>query len=145
MRFVDQEDGAASAFFGFGGQGVLGLGGQDGGVLGGLAAGRCHHGGVQASHSQGGVGQVDDVVAGAVDAADGGAGGAGFPRAGFAGDDADGAFADAPDDAGGGFVVAVVAVQHLQGEVLGERFPVELVVGVHFEHGLGLPGSGGAG
>src|SRR6266568_4839193 len=51
----------------------------------------------------------------------GGADGDGLAGADLAGDDADGAFGDAPGDAGDGFVVGGVAVQHAGGQVAADR------------------------
>src|SRR6266568_1826583 len=48
----------------------------------------------------------------------------------FAGDDADGAFGDAPGDAGDGLVVGGVPVQHAGGEVAAEGHAGEPVVGL---------------
>jgi hypothetical protein len=64
VGFVDDEDGGAAAFGLFGGEGVGGLGDEGGVVDQGLPA----EGGddlvVDAADSDGGVGQVDDGVAG---------------------------------------------------------------------------------
>ena len=76
------------------------------------------------------VGEVDDRVPGGVQAGQDGADGDGLARADLAGDDADGALADAPGDAGDGLVVGGVAVQHPGGEVAAERHAAEPVVGL---------------
>src|SRR6266568_348828 len=57
----------------------------------------------------------------------------------FAGDDADGAFGDAPGDAGDGFVVGGVPVEHAGGEVAAEGHAGEPVVGLELvDHGWSL-------
>jgi hypothetical protein len=61
------------------------------------------------------------VVPWGVEAGQDGADGDGLAGAHFSGDDADGALADAPGDAGDGLVVGGVAVQHAGGEASAER------------------------
>jgi excisionase family DNA binding protein len=57
----------------------------------------------------------------------------------FACDHADGALADAPGDAGDGFVVGGVAVEHAGGQVAAERHAGESVVGLELvDHGCSL-------
>ena len=87
---------------------------------------------VDAADPDGGVGQVDDGVAGGVQAGQCGADGDGLAGADLAGDHADAAFADAPGDAGDGLVVGGVAVQHARGQVAAERHAGEPVVGLQF-------------
>src|SRR5207247_10613831 len=59
----------------------------------------------------------------------------GFAGADLAGDDAEGVLVDAPGDAGDGFGVAGVAVQHAGGEVTAEGGAGEAVVGLQpFDH-----------
>jgi hypothetical protein len=72
---------------------------------------------VDAADADGGVGQVDDGVAAAVEGGQRGAHGDGFAGADLAGDHTDAAISDAPGDAGEGFVVGAVAVQHGRGQV----------------------------
>ena len=80
----------------------------------------------------GGVGQVDDEVAGLVEAGQGGAGGDGLADADFAGDHAEGFLGHAPGDAGDGFAVGGVAVQHAGCEAAAERHPGESVEALQF-------------
>src|SRR5919198_1507841 len=117
VRFVEDQDGGAASFVAFGGEGGGGLGDQPGGQVRRGGAERGHDGFVDATDSDHGVGQVDDGVAGGVQAGEDGAHGDGLAGADFAGDYADGAFGDAPADAGDGFVVGGVAVQHAGGQV----------------------------
>ena len=140
VGFVEDQDGGAAAFFAFGGEGFAGLGGQPGAEVGGGLA----EGGddlfVDAADPDHRVGQVDDGVPGGIQAGQDGADGDGFPGADFAGDDADGAFADAPGDAGDGLVVGGVAVQHAGGEVAAEGHAGEPVVGLQFLNQRVSPG-----
>ena len=85
---------------------------------------------VDPAGSDGGVAEVDQRVAAAVERAGGSTCGDGFAGADFAGDDAEGSFLDAPSDPGDGFVVACGAVQHLRCEVAAERHAGESVVGL---------------
>src|SRR6478672_2671068 len=60
----------------------------------------------------------------------------------LAGDHADAAFGDAPADAGEGFVVRAVAVQHAGGQIAPERHPRETEVRdqvVHHRGGTSSP------
>ena len=127
VGFVDDEDGGAAAFGGFGGEGVGGLWDEGGHVGAGQAAEGGDDGVVDAAGADGGVAEVDDGVAGGVQGGEGGADGDGFAGADFAGDDAEGVFGDAPGDPGDGFGVAGVAVQHAGGEVAAERHAGEAV------------------
>lgn len=112
VGFVDDHDRGATAFGVFGGQGVGGLGGQGGGVETGHPP-ECADDVMQhAADPDRGVGQVDDDVAGGVQGGGGGPDGDGFAGADFSGDDADGVLVDTPGDAGDGFAVAGVAMQH---------------------------------
>jgi hypothetical protein len=85
--------------------------------------------GVEAALADAGVGEVDDGVAHGVELGDRGAGGDGLAGADLAGDDPDGAFGDQPGDAGDGFGVAAVLVEHARGEVAAEGGAAEAVVG----------------
>jgi hypothetical protein len=112
VGLVDDQHRGAAAFGLFDSQGVGGLR-DEGGVVGqGLPAEGEHDLVVDAPNSDGGVGQVDDAVPGGVQCGERGADGDGFPGADFPGDHADAALGDAPADAGDGFAVAGVAVQH---------------------------------
>src|SRR6266508_4442128 len=112
-----------------GGQQLGGLGDQAGLVEAGVAAEVADDLGVEAALADAGVGDVDDGVAYGVEGGDGGAGGDGLAGADLAGDHADGAFADQPGDAGDGFGVAAVGVQHRGGQVAAEGGAAEAVVG----------------
>ena len=137
VGFVDHHDGDASALGVFGGERVGGLRGQ-GGVMGqGLPAEGGDDAVVDAADADGGVGQVDDGVAAAVQAGEGGAHGDGLAGADLAGDHADAAFGDTPADAGDGFVVGAVAVQHARGQIAAERRPGETEVRDQFVHHRG--------
>jgi hypothetical protein len=69
----------------------------------------------------------------------GGADGDGFAGADLAGDYADAAFGDTPADAGHGFAVGAVAVQHAGGEVAAEGHAGEAVEALQFvDHGVSL-------
>ena len=98
----------------------------------GDAAERGDDGVVDAAHADGGVAQVDEGVAGGVEAGEGGAQGHGFAGADFAGDHAEGVLADAPADPGGCLGVGGVAVQHARRQVTAERHLGESVVGLEF-------------
>ena len=71
---------------------------------------------VEAAAADGWVAEVDDRVPRGVQAGEGGPDGDGLAGADLASDDAEAAFADAPVDAGDGFGVGAVAVQHLRCE-----------------------------
>ena len=121
VRLVEHEHGGAAAFDLFGGQGVGGLRDQ-GGVMGQRSpAQREHDLVVDATDPDGGVGQVDDAVAGRVERGDCRAHGHGFPGADLAGDHPDAPFGHAPADAGHGLTMAGVSVQHPRGQVPAER------------------------
>jgi len=81
-----------------------------------------------AAGAGGGVGQVDQGVAGLIEGGYGSAGGDGLAGAGLAAEQADGAGVDAPGEAGDGLAVAGVVVQLGGGEGLGEGRPGEPVV-----------------
>jgi len=120
VGFVDEQDGGAGAFGVFGGEGVAGLGDQGRGVEAGVAAQGGDDVVVDAAGADGGVGDVDQVVAGGFQAVDGGAGGDGLADTDFAGDHGDAAGGDAVGDAGGGLVVVGGGEQHAGGEVAAE-------------------------
>ena len=84
--FLDDDDGGASALGVFGGQRVGGLRGQAGVGGKGLPAQGGDDAVVDATYSDGGVGQLDDAVAAAVQAGQCGAYGDGFAGADSAGD-----------------------------------------------------------
>src|SRR4051794_41232626 len=75
---------------------------------------------VDATDADGGVGQVDDGVAGRVQPGQCGADRDGLSGADLAGDDPDPALGHAPADAGHGFAVAGVAVQHPRCQIAAE-------------------------
>ena len=132
VGLVDGQDGDPAAFGVLAGEQVHGLGGE-GGVVGfGDAAERGDDGVVDAADADGGVAQVDEGVAGGVEAGEGGAQGHGLAGADFAGDHAEGVLADAPADPGDGLGVGGVAVQHARGQVPAERHLGEPVVGLEF-------------
>ena len=114
VALVDAQDGDAAAFGVFGGQRVAGLRDQGGVVEAGPPAQRGHDVVVDAAGADGGVGDVDQVVAGGFGAVDGGAGGDGLADADLAGDHGDAAGGDAVADAGGGLGV-IAAVEQLAG------------------------------
>ena len=94
-----------AALVGFGGERRLDLGDEVGGVeAGGLAEG-LGDGAVDAADPDLGVGQVDEGVAGGVEAVGGGAERNRLPGADFAGQDAEAAGGDQPAQAGDGFLV----------------------------------------
>ena len=117
---VQDEDGGSASLVAFCGQGCAGLGDQSRGQVRRGGAERGDDGLVDAADADHRVGQVDDGVAGGVQAGQDGADRDGFPGADFSGDHADGAFGDAPADAGDGFVVGGVPVQHARGKITSE-------------------------
>src|SRR5260370_992115 len=100
MSLVADEDDAAVPFGGLGGEQVAGLGHQLGFEVAGLGAERADDGDIQAPGAEGGVGDVDDLVAGGVEAGDGGAQRHGLPGADVAGDHAERGFHHAEADPG---------------------------------------------
>jgi hypothetical protein len=123
VGLLDDQDGGASALGLFGGERVGGLRSQGRVVGQGLPAQGGDDAVVDSAHPDGGIGQVDDVVAATVQGGHGSADGDGLASADLAGDDADAAFGDAPADAGDRFVVRGVAVQHAGGQIAAERHP----------------------
>jgi hypothetical protein len=91
VRFIDGEDDVAVALVGFGGERGLDLGDEVGGVEAGGLAERGGQGAVDAPDADLGVGEVDEGVAGGVEAVGGGAERRGFPGADFSCQDADAA------------------------------------------------------
>src|SRR3981189_1443495 len=137
VGLVNREDGLSSAFGVLGGEGVGGLGERSGVLEAGPAAEAGDELVADTAGAGGGVGDVDEGVAGLVEGGDRGAGGDGFAGAGLADDQADGALRDAPADPGDGLVVAGVVVQHPWGQGLSERGLREAVVGVEpLNHGV---------
>jgi hypothetical protein len=137
VSFVNEQYRVAATFRGFGGQRVAGLGDERGGVEAGFGTECGDDVLVDASGADGGVGNVDEVVTGTVDAVESGAGGHGLADADFAGDHGDAAGVDAVRDAGGGLGVVGVAVQHTGGEVAAERHAGESVEGLDsVQHGV---------
>ena len=105
----------------FGGQRVAGLRDQGGVVEAGPPAERGHDVVVDAAGADGGVGEVDQVVAGGFGAVDGGAGGDGLADADLAGDHGDAAGGDAVADAGGGLGVVAAARTACRAPARGRR------------------------
>jgi hypothetical protein len=112
VSFVDAQDGHSSPFCVCGGECVAGLGYQRGGVEAGFAAEGHDEVVVDPSRGHGGVGDVDQVVAGGFGAVDGRSGGHGLADADLAGDHGDAAGVDAVGDAGDGLGVVVAVKQH---------------------------------
>lgn len=98
--------------FVLGGQQVGGLRDQGGLVRARDAAERGDDRVVDAGDADGGVGQVDDLVAGVVQLGQRGSDRDGLARADLSGDHSQGAFADAPGDPVDGLQVGGVPVQH---------------------------------
>ena len=134
VGFVDNQQRDAAALAVLGGDQRGGLGGQGGAAVGGPAAERGDHLVVDAPGPGGRVGEVDQGVAGLVQAGDGGAGRDGLAGADLARDHGEGAFAGAPGDPGDGLGVAGVVVQHGRREVLAERGAGEPVVVTQVDH-----------
>src|SRR5882672_2408146 len=108
----------------------LDLGDEVGGVEAGGLAERGGQGAVDAPDADLGVGQVDEGVAGRVEAVGGGAERGGFPGADFSCQDADAAGGDQPAQAGDGFLVGGGGEQRRGGDGGGERHAGEAVVGL---------------
>jgi hypothetical protein len=128
VGFVDDQHDAAAAFGRFGGERVSGLRDERGVVEPGDAAERGDDGVVDAARPDLGVGQVDDRVAGRVQAGQGGADGDSLASADLAGEHPEGVLADQPADPGDCFGLAGVPVQLAGGQVAAERHlgePVE--------------------
>jgi hypothetical protein len=142
VGFVDDDHDAFAAFVLFGGERVGGLGDERRLVEAGDATQRGDDRGVEAAGADGGVAEVDDRVAGRVEIRGRGSGGDGLAGADLTGDHGEGAFGDAPGDAGDGFAVAGGAVQHLGGEVSPEGHGGEAVVGLEDVDAHGVPLSG---
>src|SRR5205814_7255181 len=116
VGLVEYQDGGTAAFVAFGGQCGAGLADQSGGQVGGVGGEGGDDGFVDAADADHGVAQVDDGVAGGVQAGPDGAHGHGLAGADLAGDHAAGAFGPAPADPGDGIVVRGVASEHARGE-----------------------------
>src|SRR5580658_4091944 len=125
VGLIDDQDGGPASFGGLAGEGVPGLDGEGGGAVDGPAAEGGDGAGEDAADAGGGVADVDDVVAGGVEAGDGGADRGGLAGADFAGDHADGPSCDGPGDAGGGLGAVGVPVEPAGGQVAAERHPGE--------------------
>jgi hypothetical protein len=121
VGFVDDQDRGSTAFGLLDCQRVGGLRDQGGVVGQGLPTEREHDVVVDAPNADGRVGQVDDAVPGRVQRGERRTDRDGFAGADLAGDHADAAFGDAPADAGNGFAVAGVTVQHARCQVAAER------------------------
>src|SRR5271166_1249077 len=134
VRLVDDQQRDAAALAVLGGDQPGGLGGQGGAAVGGPSAERGDYLVVDAPGPGGRVGEVNQGVAGLVQAGDGGAGRDGLAGADLARDHGEGAFAGAPGDPGDGLGVAGVVVQHGRREVLAERGAGEPVVVTQVDH-----------
>nr|WP_228759931.1 hypothetical protein [Pseudactinotalea sp. HY158] len=130
VGLVEDEDDGAAAFVFLGGQQVGGLGDEAGLVEARDGAEGGDDLAVDASAADGGVAYVDGGVPGGVQCGEGGADGDGLAGADLAGDHAQGAFTDAPGDAGDRFGVGGVAVQHAGGQGSAEGHAGEAVVGL---------------
>jgi hypothetical protein len=140
VGFVEDEDRGAAAFVFLGGEQVHGLRDQCRLVEARNAAEGGDDAAVEASPADGGVTEVDHRVPAGVEGGESGADGDGLAGTDFAGDHGEPAFADAPADAGDGFGVACVAVQHLRREGAAERGLAEPVMGLEFlDHGATSP------
>src|SRR6185437_2473423 len=129
-----------ASFVGFGGEGGGDLGDEVGGVEAGGLAECLGDGAVDAADPDLGVWQVDEGVAGGVEAVGGGAQRRGLAGADFPGDDAEAAGADEPAQAGDGFLGGGGGEQGGDGDVLGERHAGEAVVGLQVgDHGCSFP------
>jgi hypothetical protein len=131
---VEHDDGAAAAFGVFGGECCGGLRDEGGGVEAGHLPERGDDVVQHAPDSDRGVGQVDDHVPGGVQRGGRGPDGHRLSGADLAGDDTEGVLVDAPSDAGHGFGVPVVAVQHRRGQATAERHPGETPMGLQTLH-----------
>jgi hypothetical protein len=100
VRLIHDDHDAAVPLVGFGGQQVGGLGHQLGLEVAGLVAERADDGDVEAAGAEGGVGDVDDLVAGRVEGRDGGADGHGLACADVPGDHSERGLDDAKADPG---------------------------------------------
>ena len=129
MGFVADEHDPAVPFGSLGGEEVGGLGHQLGFEVAGLGAEGAHDGDVEAAGAEGGVGDVDDLVAGAVQGVDGGAHGHGLAGADVAGDDPEGGLDDTEVDAGDGLGVGLSGEEVLGGDRLAEGGALEPEVG----------------
>ena len=141
VGLVDAQDGDAAPFGCFGGQRVAGLRDEGGVVEAGPPAERGHDVVVDATGGDGGVGDVDQVVAGGFGAVDGGAGGDGLADADLAGDHGDAAGGDAVADAGGGLGVIAAAEQHAGCQGAAEGHGGEAEIGLDLiQHDGPFPG-----
>jgi hypothetical protein len=102
---IDHQDDPSSPFLFFGGQQGVGLGDQFGLEAARHGAQRAHDGDVQATGTDGWVGQVDDVVRGRIQLADGRAHCDGLADAHLAGEHAEQRLSDAEADASYGFLM----------------------------------------
>jgi hypothetical protein len=111
VSLVDTQDRDSAALAMFGSQCVAGLGDQRGVVEAGPPAERGHDVVVDASGPDGGIGNLDQVVAGGFCAVDGGAGGHGLAYADLTGDHGDASGGDAVAYACNGLGVVSAAEQ----------------------------------
>ena len=142
VRLVDGEDDVAAPLVGLGGERGLDLGDEVAVVEPGRLAQCGGQRPVQAPDPDLGVGEVDQGVAGGVEAVGGGAQRGGFPGADLAGQDADAAGGDQPAQAGDGFLVGGGGEQRGDGDGRGERHAGEAVVGLQVRDHDGSFGGG---
>jgi hypothetical protein len=126
VGFVQDDDDASSAFVFLGGEQFGGLRDEHRLLVAGGAAQGQDDPGVEATGSDGRVGQVDDGGAACAQGGQGGADRDGPSCPDLAGDDPEGPFGEAPADPGDG----LGPVQHLWGQGLAERRAGEAVVGL---------------
>jgi len=129
MSLIQDHYDAAVPFGGLGGKQVAGLGHQLGLEVAGPVAERPDDRDIQAPGAEGGVGDVDDLVAGRVEAGDGGAQRHGLACADVAGDHPERGFHDAEADPGDRLGVRGPAEQVPGGDVLAERGAGQAEVG----------------
>jgi hypothetical protein len=137
MSLIADHYDPAVPFCGFGGEQIAGLGHQLGFEVARLGAQRADDGDVKAAGAEGGVGDVDDLVAGGVQASDGGAQGHRLARADIPGNYSERGFGDAEADPGDRLGVGLAGEQVLGGDPLAERGAGQPEVG-----GPGRPGHG---
>ncbi len=121
VRFVDDDHDAAVPLGGLGGEQVAGLGHQLGLEVARPVTQRADDGDVKPAGAEGGVGDVDDLVAGRVQAGDRGAQRHGLACADVAGDHPERGFQDAEADPGDRLVVRGPAEQVPGRDRLAER------------------------
>jgi hypothetical protein len=137
MSLIADHDDLAVSFCGLGGEQVTGLGHQLGFEIAGLGAQRPDDRDVKAAGAKGRVGDVDDLVAGGIQAGDGRAQRHRLARADVAGNYPERGLGDAEADPGDGLGVGLAGKQVFGGDPLAERGAGQPEVG-----GPGRPGHG---